>query len=323
MTYSSGSSILANDYNAFATSTNSINQIYCDLYPGATTLPNAGYGYGQTPIAVPVAVGENVTANQWTLLFNRLKKVGAHQGTPVVPPLPGTPPGYYTTGTPAGTVDVPTASSTVTAYTGLGTLLSTLDANRFKISPSQLTYTAGVNRPSSSPWAHTQTFSYTADFGTWDNARYFFNSGGRLLLNGSYAPTGSADAVWATLLSNMSPLSFNYNSTTPGSGTNSGTGAGFYGLTTTPQAIYTKTAATGGHYYYSAIYVTVNAWLGAAAGTAGSNVVHFSVELVDAEALVILKHGITTYRLDKSTATGANVAYPGSVIISNTGYSWS
>ena len=74
MTYATGGPIEAFDYNTFATLSGSMNEVYADLYPGATTLPNAGYGYGQTPALVPVAVGDNILASEWAALFEVISK---------------------------------------------------------------------------------------------------------------------------------------------------------------------------------------------------------------------------------------------------------
>jgi len=308
MTYITGGNIQASDYNTLA---NNANKIYADVYSGATTLPNAGYGYGQTPLLSNVAIGETITAAQWSSLFGTLKKAGAHQGTTTIPPLPTTN---------------PAPGDKIIAYTGVSALVSTLDTNRFNLALGQYSLVTGtpyIQTSATKPWINSLTFNYSVNFGSWDNARYFFNSGGKLQLNGSYTPisTPSAEEIlWMSLLANMSPLVFNYNSTTPAVGTG-GTAVGFYGLTHTGYTtLYTKTYSSGYYYdYYSANYVRVQAKLANAAGTNG--IVEFSISMVDLESVHTKnpKTGTTTYRIDYISASGSSVSYPGSVTIAPIG----
>ena len=313
MTYNTGGPIQATDYNTFSTLASGMNQVYADFYPGATTLPDAGYGYGQTPALTSTASGQNITALQWASLFDTMKKSGTHQGTTVVPPLPIVNP------VSGGTI---VAENTPTALAASIALLST---NRFNLAVGQSTLTTGTpytQTVATIPWTTSLTFNYQVDLGTWNNARYFFNSGGKLQLNGSYAPAGSPtpeENQWILMLGNMSPLVFAYNSTTPNIGTG-GTSVGFYGLTTSYQTIYIKTYGTGT--YYSANYIQVSAKLNAAAGTNG--LIDFRIALVDEDIAPTPKTGAATYRVDTLTATGASVVYPGTVSIApigiNNGY---
>lgn len=299
MTYSAGGKIQASDYNTFATLAGGMNGIFADNYPGATTLPNAGFGYGRISNELnPRVPGAAVTEAAWTGLFQSMRLVGQHQGTVVVPPLP---------------VANPAVGDKIIAYSGLSTLLATLNTNRFNIAPGQSTLTAGTNwvQPGAAkPWTNSLTFSYRVDFGNWNNARYFFNSGGTLNLNGSYAPVVTPeDHQWDTLLTAMSPLKFGALSTTPATAGNIGTGAGFYGLTTVYQSIYKKTYGAG--YYYSNIYIQVDAKLAAAAGTNG--LIDFVIALVDGDSYPNAKTGTTTYRIDNVKSSGA-VVYPGPAV---------
>ena len=316
MTYSTGGNIQASDYNALATLTGGMNQVFADLHPGETTLPLASFGYGQTPPLAPVAIDEPVTSVQWSDLFNTMRRCGVHQGTPVVPPLPGTPPYSNTNPVPA---------DPVIAYTGLDTLASTLGTNRFELAPGNSSLTIGTTFTQgvvTQGWVNSLTFNYQVNFGSWNNARYFFNSGGKLQLNGYYVPLPPPHVVttdesqFMNMLASMRPLVFDYNSTTPYSGVS--TPIGFYNatnpsawdtLTTSYQTIYNK--MHGGSYYYSASYIKVQAKLADAPGTNG--IIDFTIEMVDAEP-VLMKHpktGTTSYRVDIISATGSAVHYGG------------
>lgn len=290
MTYSTGGVIQANDYNTFATLVNSVNAVYADIYPGATTLPNAGYGYGQ-PALTSVTPGNPVLASEWAALFTAAKAVGTHQGTTTVPPLP---------------VTNPVNGDVIAAYAGVDTLIATLNANRFNLAVGQSTYTTGTNQvqPSSTPWGTKLTFTCQVNFGNWNNARYFFNSGGYISFTGSYTPAvAPIDSAWASALNKMSPTLFKYNTTTNANGNNIVTPPGFYGLTTVYAPIYTKTGGGSGYYYYTTDTVTISAKLNAAAGTNG--IIDFKIELLDSDPTVNLKTGTTTFQINNLRSTGA------------------
>lgn len=306
MTYNTGGNIQATDYNTFATLSGSMNEIFSDIHSGATTLPTAGYGYGQTPALTTVSAGGAVTAAQWAALYQTMRNCGTHQGTTVVPPLPSSN---------------PSAGSSVSAYntpSTLASVISTLHTNCFQLAALQSTLTVGSNftQPGPTiPWTTSLTFHYQVDFGSWNNARYFFNSGGSLNLNGSYPDggTGSVDHMWHEMLVNMSPLVFNYNSTAPFTG-GGGSSLGFYNLTTSYQTIYNHLHGGGG--YYTNSYIQVTAKLTAAAGTNG--VVDFIIALVDADVTPNAKSGTSVFRIDNSRATGA-IVYPGTISIASVG----
>lgn len=303
MTYETGGPIQAIDYNTFATLANSVNEVFADLYPGATTLPNAAYGYGQTPALTPVAIGDNVKASEWAALFQAMKNCGTHQGTTVVPPLPASN---------------PVIGDIVTAYnTPLGAVLSTISSlrtNRYNLAPLQSTLITGSNfvQPAGTiPWTDSLVFTCQANFGSWNNARYFFNSGGSLNINGSYSPVVTPDDVlWSTLLNNMSPLVMDWDSTTPSVGIG-GTSIGFYGLTTSYQQIYHKNGGGSGYYAYGATTLRVEAKLNAAPGTNG--LVDFRISLLDNDVSPATKTSVTTFRIDNKKSSGA-IVYPGPAV---------
>lgn len=304
MTYATGGTIQAADYNTFATGATSINEVFADLHSGATTLGTfADFGYGQTPALTSVTASTSVLASQWASLFQVIRKCGTHQGTTVVPPLP---------------VSDPVIGDTIAAFntpTTLAALINTLRTNRHNLAVGQSTLTTGTTNTQPGPtipWTNTLTFNYRVDFGSWNNARYFFNSGGYLALNGAYSPIVTPeDSQWSSMLVTMSPLVFNWNSTTPNSSTG-GTSLGFYNLTTSPQTIYQKTFGGGGYYSTSLIQVSANL-----PNTAGTNgLIDFSIQLIDNDSSLPKdpKNGTTTYRIDNLRASGASVSYPGPAV---------
>ncbi len=305
MTYATGGDIAALDYNTFSTLTGGMNEVFGDLHSGATTLPNAAFGYGQSSLPTSVSAGNTITAVQWASLFQTMRLSGTHQGTTVVPPLPASN---------------PSIGASIAAYnspTTLATLVSLLRTNKLNLAVGQTSTTnASYAQPGATPWTNTLTYSFNADFGTWNNARYFFNSGGFITLSGAYSPVSTPeDAQWASTFATMNPLKFAATATTPFSGTNVGTAAGFYGLSTSYQAVYQKPYGAGGVYTNS--YIQVNAKLAASAGTNG--VVNFTVILVDLDPTPGAKAGTTTYTLAEFHSAGA-VVYPGTATLTSLGF---
>jgi hypothetical protein len=199
-------------------------------------------------------------------------------------------------------------------------LLALLQTNKFVLTdPLQYTIATGTSynnvTAGVTPWTNTLTWTYQVDFSSWNNARYFFNSGGNLRLNGSYSPIVSPeDAQWDSMMTTMSPLIFDYSSTTPNTGSG-GTAIGFYNLTTAYQTLYLKTYSGGGAYTNS--FVQVEGKLNAAAGTNG--LVDFRITLNDQDVSPNPKTSATTYRVDYRSATGSSVAYPGTVSVATVG----
>jgi hypothetical protein len=304
MTYSTGSNIQAADYNGFATLANGMNQMYADLYPG--TVPSVPgtfnpsdhctYGYGQTGLT-PVSSATTIQLTEWNNLFNVIRKTGTHQGTTVVPPLPAVN---------------PIAGSSIAAYSGLGTLISALNSNRFSLAPAQNTQSsyAFPQTVATIPWTNSLTFTFRVNFGSWNNARYFFNSGGFLAISGTYTPVGvptPEEAFWIGTFSDMSPLIFNYSTTLPHL-LGGGSAIGFYGLT-----IYKHSYGTS---IYTTNYVDVNAKFVNAVGTDG--LLEFVVRMIDNDVSPNPKTGTTTFNIQESHSTG-QIVYPGSVSITSFG----
>lgn len=297
MTYQQYSAIQASTYNAFSAITNSI---YADTNAGTTSYTSASYGYGQTALSTSIASGAKVQAAEWAALFSDISKCGNHQGTTVVPPLPGVGPGWPAPVT--GSTTLPVAGSAITAYNSpagaLTTLLNTLITNRFNLYAGQTSVVNMPSTPFAAPsWTHTLTYTFTATFSDWDHARYFFNAGGAIYISGAHPGVSGDDAEWNGMLTSMSPLVFNYGATTPNTGTPGSIG-GFWNtgttnpLTSAYQTIYTQTYALSP---YSGSYIQVNAKLGAAAGSAGTTVITFQVVFFQADSgtLFAAKTGTT------------------------------
>jgi len=298
MTYITGGNIEATDYNAFSTLATGMNEIFADTNLGATNLPAAGFGYGQ-PALTSVIAGQVVGAVEWAALFQTIRKCGTHQEgnqSTVVPPLPPA-------GVVPGQLDAngnPISGATIIAYNtpSLQTTINNLglDVNRFKLALGQYSIVNMAGTPVAAPsWTNTLTYTFTANFGSWNNARYFFNAGGAIYISGAH-PNGSGDdAEWYGMLQSMSPLVFNYNATTPLVGA-PGPNGGFWNVTVPLTIAYqTKYTQTYSLSPYSGSYIQVSAKLGAAAGSPGSEVITFQVYFfqVDSGTIISPKSGTT------------------------------
>lgn len=272
MSYSQGGLITASDYNNIVGSspsatTNQINTVWA--------VGNGNAGYGQTPLA-QVSTGGTVTATQWATAVNTLNSLLAHQS-----------------GSGSG-IGAPTAGSIISYLSTFQSSVNTGYTNRLNANANggDITGTApgAANWNSSTPT--TFQITRTATFASADQARYFFNAGGKLVLTFSCTNTlGNAKgADWATLLNTKLAsivIGATSNSRTGVGGTASAanTALGYWSCTTANQSMITLTSASGTADYSSnsvAVGIKSN-------GTQGSNndvgsVITFTIDLTDAAA---------------------------------------
>jgi len=260
MTYASGSTILAADYNGLVgtnpnTASGTLNTVWST---GGTTA-----GYGQTALAT-VAAGDSILAASWANLVNKTSNAATHQGTTIT------------------SVSAPSTGGVITYLSAIPTNLTTIYTSRLNAATQSGTTSNTVT--TASTWSSVATFTQTVTFANGDAARYFFNSGGQLAMTCSH-PSGTginlllnnlASNVGTVVLSAMNSGTANiagtsYNGVTRiGGGGNSptiGTNSGYYALTTSNANIYYQTASTGPSGYLSTninIFAKTN-------GTVGSN----------------------------------------------------
>lgn len=154
-------------------------------------------GYGQTVQSADVFTGNTITKAQWDLLRYDIVNIRYHQDGDI-PPIVTVNVGDligYGAGSPNSNYD---------------TLLETAIANRFKISPSTSVINSVGSATYTSAWSNSATFTLTVTFADADQARYFFNSGGKIRLVTTIAG-GSASAqqnAWTNLLNAVGTQSF-------------------------------------------------------------------------------------------------------------------
>ena len=238
MTYTSGSLIVATDYNGFVNDTAgaNVNGIWAT---GATDK-----GYGQTAIST-VAATNTITATQWASLVNNLASLGSHQGTAITSRA------------------APTVGTTISILSAVNTDLTNCTTNRGNAAGSGSQYTGwtGTNsKTSSTTGAFTITFTNTITFSSAAAARYFWNAGGLVKIQVGKSATGqTGDPEWndlATTLCGAIFISGRVNSAaqtiagTSYSGTKQVGGTGTPATLATTTGWYTLTAGAGATIVY-------------------------------------------------------------------------
>lgn len=222
MTYSSGSLIVATDYNGFANDTSGAN------VNGIWSTGSTDAGYGQSALAT-VAATDTITATQWASLVNTISSIASHQGTAIT------------------SRTAPTAGNVIDILAALNTDLTNCTTNRGNAAANGTQFTAytGTNSvtggKSGASW--TITFTNTVTFSSANAARYFFNAGGRVKIDVSKTSTGNTgDPEWNDLANTLCGDIF----ITGGTATQSIAGASYTGTTKvggtgTPTTLLTTT----------------------------------------------------------------------------------
>jgi hypothetical protein len=186
MTYSTGSQILAADYNTFTTTAGGLNDIW--------GTGSGDKGWGQTNF-VSQTTGNTVSATQWSTLVNNLATSGTQTNTTITSrtaPVTGNVIGIL--------ANVQTDINNCTTNRGnaaaSGTISSTWTG---AIAKTTVTGT-GTN-------AWTITWTQTITFPSAAQARYFWNAGGLVRLDMSKSSTGTdIDPDWNTFAGTVGTL---------------------------------------------------------------------------------------------------------------------
>jgi hypothetical protein len=189
------------------------------LGPGAATR-----GYNQTLLSSDVFTGNQITRAQWDLLKTDIINILYHQN--------GELPNIVTVN--SGDVIIYGAGHPNTNY---DTLLATAEANRFSVAASQSTVTSKGAATYTSAWSSSAQFTLTVTFGTADQGRYFFNSGGKIRLNTviSGGTGNSQHNAWVNFLNSVGIRSF---------GANTDPSINYYTLTNSFQTYYQNSLST-------------------------------------------------------------------------------
>lgn len=212
--------ILASDLNAIR------QKIISVLGSGA-----ASYGYGQTIYSSTVSAGQRIEKSQWDAVRYDIVNVFQHQQ--------GTIPAI----TQVSLTDVITddAGDALQNYNYHADIARN---NRFDVATGEYGITAVDTKTTSSTWSNSASATLTLTFSSAEEARYFFNSGGKIRITSSFAPVSSPTQqsnAWNTFLSNIGSQDFAGNLVAA---------TGFYTLTDSYQEYYQTANSTP----YSANY---------------------------------------------------------------------
>jgi len=270
MTYAQYNLIEASDFNALignnpGNTANALNTVWA--------IGNNSAGYGQ-PAVSNVAIGNTVGNLEWDSLINNTANAAAHQGSTIT------------------SVTAPSTGNTIAYISAVTTNLTTIYNNRRNAVAQGTTSSNTITNAST--WNNNLVFTQSAYFANGDAARYFFNSGGQLVIN-CFHPTGSAvDNIFHGLAANIG----NVTLSSPTSGTitiagNSFSGitkvggagqtpatlpnSGYYALTTSNANVFTQT--DGVDATFSASYINIQVKTNGTQGSrgdAGSNITFYT-----------------------------------------------
>ena len=242
MSYSTGSTILAADYNGFVG-----GNLGANVSGELNTVWGGGKGnagYGQAAVSNVTAVTNTVTATQWTSFVNTLNAVRKHQD-----------------GVAFTNIGTLTAGATINANVSFSTNLTTAYTNRLNFGAGAGTTTTGATfspaftAPNDTNPA-TFAMTRTATFASADQARYFFNAGGQLnfvvisVTNTGGTNRGASLATLAvTNFASAKVLGGNNSGRTGTGGTlnTNNTALGYYAATTSNANIVSITSTTAAY----------------------------------------------------------------------------
>lgn len=180
-------------------------------------------GYGQAIQSSDVFTGNNITKAQWDALRYDIINIRFHQD--------GVVPNIVTVN--VGDVINFGAGAPNTNY---DTLLEQASANRFKIDASQAIITAKSAVSYSSSWTSQAQSILTCTFANSNEARYFFNSGGKIRITTSLTGGSNTSQVnaWRNFLTSVGTRSFGADTDT----------VSYYTLTNSYQIFYQSSLST-------------------------------------------------------------------------------
>ena len=181
-------------------------------------------GYGQTVLSVDYAPGTRILKSHWDALRYDIINIRLHQD--------GVNPAAIQVN--VGDLIRFGAGAPNTNY---NSLLETAIANRFNLGPGQSMVSAIDAKTFTSSWTTSATSTLTATFSTSDQARYFFNSGGKIRVTSTRVggSSSSQNNAWTNLLNAAGIQEF---------GAITSTSVNFYTLTNSYQTYYQSSSTT-------------------------------------------------------------------------------
>lgn len=229
MTYSSGNTILATDYNTFVGTVNTV----C----GASASYASGTGYGESDLAT-VSASATITAASWGLLIDAVEKAATHQGTTIV--VPATNPAV------GSTIEALDGTTPITGGShDLAAAVTAIQTNKDNVdTDEQTTVAASTSNSRSSTWGYGDAaISATIQYQFTDrtHAEAFFNTGGEIHITMQH-PNGATaqDNDWRDIFNNkIGTLKLGKTSTSRTGSSGTTPVFGYTGLTSSNQQIFT------------------------------------------------------------------------------------
>ena len=185
---------------------------------------SANKGYGQTIQSTAVFGGNTVTKDSWDSLRYDLMNIKYHQDgvMPTLVQVQKTDPIRYGPGNPNTDYDIVADQVTL---------------NRFYLATSQAIVSTAASGQLNTGWSSQAQCVLTLTFSNANQARYFFNSGGKLRLTSSRigGDATAQNGAWTSLLSSVGTIVFGGEPTSE---------INFYTLTNTYQQVYQLAAST-------------------------------------------------------------------------------
>lgn len=211
-------------------------------------------GYGQNVYSQAVNSGDVITKDQYDRLRYDLVSIWIHQT--------GQTPGAVVV-QPGSLID-DGAGDPIKQY---NTIANVAESNRYLLASGQLATSVIDSAVYSSAWTDEASTVLTCTFANANQARYFYNSGGKIRITPSLTGHSATPQTnqWATLLSNVGQIEFGANI--------EGQPVQFHDLTEEYQIV--KTANASSPYAVNGLYVEAKT-------NAGENIVYIRVRLLDA-----------------------------------------
>ena len=262
MAYSSGGIIEATDFNL------RVNQINALWGTGS-----AGNGYGQSTTISTTSTGTIVPATGWSTLVARMNSIQNHQ---------------YGSGTG---ITSPTSGTVITYLNTVDSFITNMINSKYTYASSGSTINATANTNVTS-WSSLSTKTFTYTFASADQARYFFNAGGRIGLqsNTNAIVSPQSGTAWDTFVD----TGFNYWYMGSNTSVHAGTvgtytrnvytsSSGYWNLTTTPTSYLTLVETGTGNANYNNNVIDVKVAGGAPFGANGDkgSVIILTLRLYD------------------------------------------
>ena len=153
-------------------------------------------GYGQTTFGATKNVGDTITANDFNNIRYDLLNASAHQN--------GSAAALSLAGNVSGQLINSTDPNAFIPYA------ATVDSDRFNCHSSRKSTASAGNNSRTSSWASSVSAVYTLNFSSANQARYFWNGGGRIRFASSR--TGGAasaqNTAWSSLLTSAGTQEF-------------------------------------------------------------------------------------------------------------------